>query len=77
MSQRSVETVLGRLATDETLRRRFHTDRAAVLDELVAQGVLLSDVERRALLELDCGACERFAERLDPRIRKVSLRSQD
>ena len=58
MSQRSVETVLGRLATDETLRRRFQADRAAVLDELVAQGVELTPVERRALLELDCGACE-------------------
>jgi hypothetical protein len=74
MSQRGVETVLGRFATDETLRRRFQADRAAVLDELVAQGVELTPVERRALLELDCGACERFAERLDPRIQKVPLR---
>ena len=76
MSQRSVETVVGRLATDETLRRRFQADRAAVLDELVAQGLQLSPVERRVLLELDCGACERFAERLDPRIQKVDLRTQ-
>ena len=76
MSQRGVETVVGRFATDETLRRRFHANRAAVLDELVAQGVELTPVERRALLELDCGACERFAERLDPRIQKVRLRRQ-
>jgi hypothetical protein len=76
MSQRGVETVVGRFATDETLRRRFHANRAAVLDELVAQGVELTPLERRALLELDCGACERFAERLDPRIRKVNIRAQ-
>lgn len=76
MSQKSVETVVGRLATDEALRRRFDADRAIVLDELVAQGLQLSPVERRALLGLDCGACERFAERLDPRIQKVNLRRQ-
>ena len=73
MSQKNVETVLGRLSTDETLRRRFQADRVGVLDELAAQGVELTPVERRALLELDCGACERFAERLDPRIQKVRL----
>lgn len=76
MSQRGVETLLGRLTTDEVLRRRFQADRAAVLDELVAQGLELSTVERRVILELDCGACERFAERLDPRIQKVNLRRE-
>jgi hypothetical protein len=76
MSQRGVETVVGRLATDETLRRRFQADRAAVLDELVAQGVEITPVERRVLLELDFGACERFAKQLDPRIQRVRLVKQ-
>lgn len=74
MSQKSVETVIGRLATDEAFRARFQADRAAALDALVAEGLDLTEVERRALLDLDCRACERFAEGLDPRIQKVSLR---
>lgn len=74
MSQRSVEAVIGRLATDEAFRNRFQADRAAVLDELTAQGAQLTPVERQALLDLDFSACERFAERLDPRIQKVCLR---
>ena len=74
MSQRSVEAVVGRLATDEAFRRRFQESRAAVLDELVEQGTELTPVERQALLDLDFTACERFAEKLDPRIQKVCLR---
>lgn len=74
MSQKYVEAVIGRLATDESFRRRFHDDRAAVIAELAAQGMRLTAVERRALLDLDDAACERFAERLDPRIQKISLR---
>ena len=74
MSQRSVESVVGRLATDEAFRRRFQESRAAVLDELVEQGTELTPVERQALLDLDFTACERFAEKLDPRIQKVCLR---
>lgn len=74
MSQRNVEAVVGRLATDEEFRRRFRHDRRAFLDELLAQGVRLNPVEVKALLNLDLAACERFAERLDQRIRKPSLR---
>ncbi|MCG3136075.1 MAG: hypothetical protein HMLKMBBP_03872 [Planctomycetes bacterium] len=74
MSQSNVEAVVGRLATDEGFRRRFQHDRRAVLDELIAQGVRLNPVEVKALLNLDLAACERFAERLDPRIQKTGLR---
>jgi hypothetical protein len=74
MSQRNVEAVIGRLATDEDFRIRFQGDRAAVLEELVAHGAELTPVERQALFDLDFGACERFAQRVDPRIQKVCLR---
>ena len=74
MSQRSVEAIIGRLATDEAFRIRFQQGRAAVLDELVAEGVALTPVERQALQDLDFSACERFAALLDPRIQKVCLR---
>ncbi len=75
MSQRSVELVIGRLATDEAFRCRFVASREAVLEELVAGGLPLTPVERRALLDLDVAACERFATRLDPRLQKISVRS--
>ena len=74
MSQRSVEAVIGRLATDEAFRTRFQADREAALDELAALGAELTPVERQALVDLDFSACEHFAERLDPRIQKVCLR---
>jgi hypothetical protein len=76
MSQRSVEQVIGRLATDEGFLSRFAADRAGVLDEWAAQGLELTPVERRALLDLDVRACRRFAARLHPRLLKVCLRSR-
>jgi hypothetical protein len=74
MSQRTVEGVIGRLVTDEAFRRRFRASPGGVLDELVASGVPLTTVERRALLSMDAGACEEFAERVDPRLQKICLR---
>ncbi len=74
MAQKSVEQVIGRLATDEDFRRRFEIDRGGALQEIVAGGFPLTPVEFRALLDLDLRACQRFADRLDPRIQKISLR---
>jgi hypothetical protein len=74
MSQRSVEQVIGRLATDEDLRRRFEAEREAVLQELIASGSELTPVEIRALRDLDFSACTRFARCLDPRLQKISLK---
>jgi hypothetical protein len=77
MSQRSVELVIGRLATDEEFRRQFEANRAAALEEAIAGGLSLTAVERRALFDLDLTACERFARCLDPRLQKISLRPSD
>jgi hypothetical protein len=74
MSQRSVEQVIGRLATDEDFRQRFEKGREAALAELVDCGFQLTPVEQRALLDLDVDAAARFAGCLDPRIQKISLR---
>jgi len=74
MSQRSVEQVIGKLATDEDFRQRFEKSREAALTEAVANGLQLTPVEQRALLDLDVDAAERFAGCLDPRIQKISLR---
>jgi len=74
MSQRTVESVIGRLVTDEDFRRRFSERPAAVIDELIASGTELTPVERRALLDLDAAACEQFADRVDARLQKICLR---
>ena len=73
MSQRTVEAVIGRLVTDEGFRRRFRVSPAAVIDELIANGIALTPVERQALLGMDAAACEEFADRVDPRLQKICL----
>lgn len=73
MSHRSVETIIGKLATDEGFRRRFLEDAAAVLDELRGQGWELSPVETGALAALDQTAVAAFAEAIDRRLQKVEL----
>jgi hypothetical protein len=73
MTHRGVEIVLGRLATDEALRRRFRQAPAAVLKELIALGIELSPVELGTLESLDQSAVNRFAQALDPRLQKAIL----
>ena len=77
MSQRNVEQVIGKLATDEGFRRKFEVNREAALTETIANGMQLTPVEQRALLDLDVNACERFAGCLDLRIQKISLRRNE
>jgi hypothetical protein len=73
MSQRSVETIIGKLATDEGLRSRFLEDPTNALAELRSHGLELSPVEIGALTELDGEAISAFAEALDRRLQKVDL----
>lgn len=73
MSHRGVEIALGRLATDEALRRRFREGPAQALKELIALGLELSPVELAALESLDASAVQRFAQALDPRLQKAVL----
>lgn len=71
MSQRNVERLIGKLATDEGYRRRFFADPAGALRELVEHGCELTAVEMQALLALDSDALESFAGVIDPRLQKV------
>ena len=71
MSQRSVEGVIGKLATDEAFRRRFFSDPSSALRELAERGCELTAVETQALLALDPHAMESFAGAIDPRLQKV------
>jgi hypothetical protein len=74
MSQRHVERVIGKLATDESFRARFLEDPAAALGDLAADGIELNDCERRALLGIEPAALIGFADALDPRIQKSDLK---
>jgi hypothetical protein len=73
MTQRGVEIVLGRLATDEAVRRRFQQSPALALRDLLAMGIELTAVEMMALESLDASAVQRFAQALDPRLQKAVL----
>jgi hypothetical protein len=72
MTHRSVEHLIGRLATDPALRRRFAEHPAVVLDEMQAEGLELTRVERAALETLDAKALQSFAAGIDRRIRRAS-----
>lgn len=64
-----VEILIGRLATDPALRRRFL---AAPRELLREQGLELTELELAALLATDPAALRAFADALDARLRRVS-----
>lgn len=72
MSQRTVQIIIGKLVTDDAFRRRFEAGRAGVLTAIDTASPDLTAIEREALVALDLQSCARFAETLDPRIRKWS-----
>ena len=71
MSHRHVEMLIGRLATDPRLRRRFEDGPAALLRELAAEGYEFSIIEIDALATMDRESIRRFASALDSRLRRV------
>jgi len=71
MSQRGVERVIGSLATDEGLRRRFAKDPKGALEEMIARGLELNECEHDSLLTLDGAELARFARAIDPRLRRI------
>jgi hypothetical protein len=75
MSHKSVEAVIGKLATDEGFRRRFLGNAPAALDELQQRGIELTPVEIQALAALDRDAVRAFAGNIDGRLQKVDCTS--
>jgi hypothetical protein len=71
MSHRKVETVIGRLVTDEGFRRGFFTDPAATLEDLRDRGCELTAVEIEALVAIDLDAIQSFARGIDLRLQKL------
>ena len=71
MTHRNVELLIGRLATDPALRRRFGHDPLAVLNQLRQEGYELTVLELEALATTDVDAIQSFARALDARIRRA------
>jgi hypothetical protein len=70
---KNVETLIGRLATDPALRRRFTEDPVTVLLELAEGGLELTSVELQALAAIDPETLRAFASSLDRRLRKAAV----
>jgi hypothetical protein len=76
MSHRNVEILIGRLLTDEDLRRRFTRDPRTTLDEFCQQGWELTSCEIDALLSPDASIWADMARRIPSRLQRCSLRSE-
>jgi hypothetical protein len=75
MSQKTVERILGKLATDEEARQRFRAAPGRALAAIAGEVDSLTPVEREALCALDADLLDRFADGLDPRIQRVRIPS--
>ena len=75
MSQKNVELIIGKLATDEEFRRTYQLDPTRTVLALVERGFDLTSCERSALSSMDPGFLEQFAGSIDPRLQKACLKS--
>jgi hypothetical protein len=73
VSQRTIETIIGRLITDEQFRNEFLEDAEKTLIAICDRGLTLSRTEIAALLSTDPALWARTADDLDPRLQKASL----
>lgn len=74
--QRSVEVLVGRLITDEEFRRAFQRDPRGALRAAEEWGLELTLCEVEALIAADVGLWDRFAEQIDARLQKASLKQR-
>jgi predicted DNA-binding protein (UPF0278 family) len=72
--QRSVEVLIGRLITDEDFRSAFRRDPRGTLRAATEWGLELTASELQALVAADHGMWDRFAEEIDGRLQKASLK---
>ena len=73
MSQKTVERILGKLATDEEVRQHFRSAPENALADLAGENDPLTPVESEALRALDADLLDRFADALDPRLQRVRI----
>jgi hypothetical protein len=74
MGQRSVEILIGRLVTDEELRRRFVAEPRQTIRLVQQLGLELTATEVDALLASPLALWESLTAALDPRLQKASLK---
>jgi len=77
MSQKSVEIVIGRLATDEVLRSRFSVDPTTTLRHLQEAGLDLTPGETDALIRTPVALWAFISSCIHPRLQKIALKSLD
>ena len=77
MSQKTVQAIIGRLATDEEIRLRFRQARDATIAEAAGGPEALTAVERDALASIDPDLLDRLADALDPRLQQVRIPAAD
>lgn len=76
MTQRSIEILIGRLATDESFRSAFLNDEVAALEEFAQQGHELTGIEIAALRAVRSEVWVQLADEIDPRLQKATLTSR-
>jgi hypothetical protein len=74
VGQRCVEMLIGRLVTDEELRRRFVAEPRETIRLEQLRGLELTVAEVDALLASPAALWEPLAAALDPRLQKASLK---
>jgi len=73
MSQKAVESLLGRLLTDQVLRRRFYEEPAVTCGQ---EALDVTSREIEAVLVVGESLFEEFAHHLDPRIVRAAVGRQ-
>jgi hypothetical protein len=73
MSQRAIEIVVGRLVTDERFREAFLSSPRQVLEDLVAEGMALTETEMRSLVATRASLWSEVGEQVHPNLQKASL----
>ena len=77
VSQNHVERVIGLLATDEAVRRRFSSDPRRFLAEMMEKGMEFNECERWTLARLDPRELARFADAIGPRLQRIDREECD
>ena len=75
MSQRNVEMLIGRLLTDEEMRRQFVRMPARAIEDFCRQGWELTNGEMEALAATDATVWSELASRIPSRLQRCSLKS--
>lgn len=76
MTQRWIEIVIGKLVTDERLRRRFLNDPRATVVDLLERGTHLTPAEIAALIAIDATLWDFVAAQVNPRLRKLGSNNE-